>query len=122
MKSNFKHKNLFKDRYNESITILKKYPDRIPVIVERSAKSSDDCPDIDKNKYLVPNDFTLGQFLFTIRKRMKLPPEKAIFLFINGNFYNSTLLLSNIYEIEKDEDGFLYITYAFENTFGTINN
>ena len=38
--------------------------------------------DIDKNKFLVPKDLTLGQFVYVIRKRMKLPPEKAIFVFI----------------------------------------
>lgn len=114
----FKNNFSLNDRIIESHNILAKYPSKIPIICERS---NNNCPDIDKNKYLVPNDFTLGQFLFIIRKRMKLPHEKAIFLFINGNFYNSTLLLSNIYETEKDDDGFLYITYAFENTFGTIN-
>lgn len=32
--------------------IRSKYPDRIPVIVEKAPKS--DAPDIDKKKYLVP--------------------------------------------------------------------
>jgi GABA(A) receptor-associated protein len=27
-------------------------------------------------------------------------------------------LMSNIYEEQKDTDGFLYITYSGENTFG----
>jgi GABA(A) receptor-associated protein len=49
---------------------------------------------------------------------MKLPPEKAVFLFINNNIHNSSRLLSNIYETDKDIDGFLYITYTSENTFG----
>jgi GABA(A) receptor-associated protein len=52
--------------------------------------------------------------------RMKLPPEKAIFLFINNTIYHSSYLLSTIYEMNKDEDGFLYITYASENTFGSM--
>ena len=114
----FKNSVSFNDRILESQRILAKYPDRIPIICERSTSTSNDCPNIDKNKFLVPNDFTLGQFIFIIRKRMHLPPEKAIFLFINSNFYNSAVLLSNIYETDKDDDGFLYITYAFENTFG----
>lgn len=40
--------------------------------------------DIDKKKYLVPSDLTCGQFVYVIRKRLKLPAEKAIFLFVNG--------------------------------------
>lgn len=118
MKSNFKQKNSFKDRFNESITILTKYPDRIPIIVERSSNSINDCPDIDKNKYLVPKDLTVGQFIYVIRKRMNLPAEKAIFLFINGTIPSTSSIFSNIYKDHKDEDSFLYITYSFENTFG----
>lgn len=29
-------------------------------------------------------------------------------------------MMSAIYEENKDEDGFLYMTYSGENTFGTI--
>ena len=35
-------------------------------------------------RYLVPGDLTVGQFVYVIRKRIKLTPEKAIFVFV-GN-------------------------------------
>ena len=41
-------------------------------------------PEIDKNKYLVPADLTCGQFIYTIRKRLQMPAEKAIFLLVKG--------------------------------------
>jgi GABA(A) receptor-associated protein len=110
----------FSDRCIEANNILQKYPDRIPVICERDKKASYDCPDIDKRKYLVPNDLTLGQFIFIIRKRLKISPEKALFLFVNGTIHCSAHLVSLLYEYNKDDDGFLYITYTFENTFGAI--
>lgn len=31
----------------------------------------------------MPADLTVGQFVYVIRKRIKLPPEQAIFIFIN---------------------------------------
>jgi GABA(A) receptor-associated protein len=31
---------------------------------------------------------------------------------------NSAELMIKIYEEQKDEDGFLYVTYSGENTFG----
>ena len=74
--------------------------------------------DIDKKKYLVPQDLTVGQFVYIIRKRIKLSPEKAIYLFINNILPPTAALMSSIYEDQKDEDGFLYITYSGENTFG----
>jgi len=113
----FKTVNTFEQRKQESDRILSKYSDRIPIIVEKN-KNSNDMPDIDKKKYLVPNELTVGQFMYVIRKRIKLEPEKAIFLFINNNSPANASLLSAIYDEYKDEDGFLYITYSSENTFG----
>ena len=69
-------------RQAEALRIREKYPDRIPVIVEKAGRS--DIPDIDKKKYLVPGDLTAGQFVYVIRKRIKLSPEKAIFIFVNN--------------------------------------
>ena len=41
--------------------------------------------DLDKRKYLVPKDLKLADFMYVIRKRMKLSPEKSIFLFLGEN-------------------------------------
>jgi GABA(A) receptor-associated protein len=32
----------------------------------------------------VPSDLTVGQFVYVIRKRIKLSPEKAIFIFVKN--------------------------------------
>ena len=69
-------------RVAEAKRIRAKYNDCIPVICERAHKT--DVPDIDKKKYLVPADLTVGQFVYVIRKRIELPPEKAIFVFVNN--------------------------------------
>ena len=96
--------------------ILTRYPDRIPIIVNK--QEGGDVPEIDKKKYLVPKDLTLGQFIYIIRKRIKLEPEQALFLFVNGKIYPNSEPLSVIYNSNKNEDKFLYITYSGENTFG----
>jgi len=104
-------------RQSESARIRDKYPDRIPVIVEKAGKT--DVPEIDKKKYLVPADLTVGQFIYVVRKRIKLSPEKAIFVFVKDTLPPTASLMSAIYEENKDEDGFLYMTYSGENTFGS---
>jgi GABA(A) receptor-associated protein len=114
----FKNQFLFDKRLADANTVLKKYQDRIPIICERQKNAPNDCPQIDKIKYLVPRDFSLGQFIYVIRNRLNLPPEKAIFLFINGNIIKASTLLSTVYDNNKDPDNFLYITYNFESTFG----
>jgi len=83
---------------------------REQVICEKVEKS--DIATIDKKKYLVPADLTVGQFVYVIRKRIKLSPEKAIFIFVDEVLPPTAALMSSIYEEHKDEDGFLYITYV----------
>ncbi|KAJ6940201.1 autophagy-related protein 8f [Populus alba x Populus x berolinensis] len=115
-KSSFKQEHDFEKRRAEAARIREKYPDRIPVIVEKAERS--DIPNIDKKKYLVPADLTVGQFVYVIRKRIKLSAEKAIFIFVDNVLPPTGAIMSTIYDENKDEDGFLYVTYSGENTFG----
>lgn len=107
---------LLEKRKSESQRILQKFSDRLPVICEKVENS--DIQDIDKRKYLVPGDLSVGQFVYVIRKRIRLPSEKAIFIFVNDILPPTATLMSTIYEEHKDEDGFLYVLYSGENTFG----
>ena len=113
-----KKKHDFNYRQKEANRILTKYPDRIPIIVEKYINSKE-IPDINKNKYLVPTDLTFGQFLFIIRKRIKLTPEKAIFMFTeNGTLLSSFMSMSQVYDEHKSDCGFLFMIYSGESTFG----
>ena len=112
----FQANHSFDKRHAEASRIRAKYPDRIPVIVERAPKT--DIPDIDKHKFLVPNDLTVGQFVYVIRKRIKLTPEKAMFMFVNNTLPPTASLMSSLYKQHKDVDGFLYTSISGETTFG----
>jgi len=114
----FKKQFTSEERNIESNKILLKYPDRRPVICEK-LKNQKDLPEIDKKKYLVPFDLTVGQFIYVIRKRIKIKAEDSIFLFINGQIVTGSSMMGVLYENYKDMDGFLYINYAKENTFGS---
>ncbi|XP_015083208.1 autophagy-related protein 8f isoform X1 [Solanum pennellii] len=124
-KSSFKQEHDLEKRRAEAARIREKYADRIPsfcnmqVIVEKAEKS--DIPNIDKKKYLVPADLTVGQFVYVIRKRIKLSAEKAIFIFIDNVLPPTGAIMSAIYDEKKDDDGFLYVTYSGENTFGGLS-
>merc|ERR1712097_22109 len=113
----FQEEHPFEKRAEEAEKIRKKHPDRIPVICERAAGS--DIPEVDRKKYLVPQELTVGQFVYVVRKRLRLPPEKAIFIFVNGVLPSTgAALMSQMYKDYKDPDGFLYVTYSGENVFG----
>jgi GABA(A) receptor-associated protein len=103
-------------RKAESENVRNRFPDRVPVICERAEGSK--IPDVEKPKFLAPGDITLGQFILTIRKRVYVPPEQAIFLFIGNIVPSNGAHMSDLYAKHKDKDGFLYVKYSGENTFG----
>ena len=103
------------ERLHESRQIMKKYRSSAPVIVE---PKDENTLKIDKTKFLVPWDLTYGQFLYIVRKRLKINPHEAIFMFCNGTLPSSQDTIHNIYQKYGKSDGFLYFIYAFENTFG----
>jgi GABA(A) receptor-associated protein len=113
--SSFKDSKSEEKRKQESEAIRRKYPDRIPIILERFDSRA---PELEKYKYLVPSDSNLSVLLFHIRTRVKLNPNSAIFLTIQNEMCNASEVLCKLYEEKKDIDGFLYITYTTENTFG----
>lgn len=113
----FKMLHSFEKRKAESDRLREKYSDKIPVVVERS----DACnlPEIDKQKYLLQKDVTVGQFMFLIRKQIKINENESIFLLINNNTVPSTgSTMEEIYAKHADKDGFLYITYSAQQAFG----
>jgi GABA(A) receptor-associated protein len=112
----FKNNHTFEQRTAEALRIKDKYPNRIPVIVQVSKKSTLD--QIEKCKYLVPSDLTMAQLIYVFRKRIKLAPEKSMFVFVNQIIPTSSAFISQIYHEHKDKDGFLYILICEENTFG----
>ncbi|KAF6145712.1 hypothetical protein GIB67_010673 [Kingdonia uniflora] len=94
------------------------------VIVEKAERS--DIPNIDKKKYLVPTDLTVGQFVYVLINKileffclpLRTPSICSFFVAFTVGFATAGVMMSAIYEEKKDEDGFLYVTYSGENTFG----
>ena len=103
-------------RKMESARLLKKFPDRVPILVKPGNKNT---PDIDKCKYLVPAVMTIGEFINIIRKRVDLGSTKALFVFVNNVLPPTSSTMRTIYEQNADSDGFLYLMYSVENTFGS---
>ena len=114
-RKSFRESLNYQCRFEEAEKIKKRYPARVPVIVE----TRPDVPPLSKRKYLVPRDLTVGEFLHILRKRIKLRPEQALFLFFSGNVLAPTAgMLGKVYETHKDDDQFLYADLCMESTFG----
>ncbi|XP_063297303.1 microtubule-associated proteins 1A/1B light chain 3C [Pelobates fuscus] len=114
----FKQRKSLAARKGEVIGIKAKFPTKIPVVVERYPKEKY-LPRLDKIKFLVPQDLSLAQLINIIRNRMDLSATHAFYLLINNKSLGSlSLTMSELYKDHKDEDGFLYITYASQEMFG----
>lgn len=161
----FKGKTSLERRKVESARIRKKYPHRVPVIVEEGLStsssaqavatslwkwmssplqaSSDATPTLVSsrivtqtppptptptptptyNKFLVPTDLTLGQFIYVFRKKVPTQSDQALFFSIGGQMLGGAfgMTMGQLDKENKDEDGFLYIRYQHESTFGACS-
>ncbi|CAH1261628.1 microtubule-associated proteins 1A/1B light chain 3C-like [Branchiostoma lanceolatum] len=114
----FKQRKSLATRRDEVEGIRAKFPTKVPVIVERYHKERE-LPILDKTKFLVPQELTMSQFVTIIRNRMSLNASQAFYLIVNNKSLASmSTTLAEIYKDEKDEDGFLYMTYASQEMFG----
>lgn len=115
--------HLLERRSEEAHRIRSKYPNRIPVICEKHPRSN--LPTIEKKKFLVPVNMLVGEFKYIIHKHvtqasqtMGGTAEQTIYLFINDSQPRASSLISEIYETQRDDDGFLYVQYSAENSLG----
>ena len=113
----FQQEHSFEERKSESEKILRFWPDKIPMVLEKWEGSKLD--EVPKAKLLCPKNYSYSQFLACLRVKLKLPSSKALFVFVNKTKLitgdNSVL---SIYEDFKDSDGFLYLMYCEHETLG----
>ncbi|XP_018606368.1 microtubule-associated protein 1 light chain 3 gamma [Scleropages formosus] len=115
----FKQRKSFATRRQEVAGIRFKFPTKIPVIIERYPREKY-LPPLDKTKFLVPQELSMSQFVAIIRNRMSLLPSQAFYLLIdNHGLANMSLTIAQVYKEHRDDDGFLYMTYASQEMFGT---
>lgn len=115
----FEEKFGFRKRKRDALHVLKKFPSRVPVILQLGAE----VPGVRrlfKNKYLVPCDMKVGQFMAVVRSKLFLKPHQALYLITKkkGTMPPTSALMISIYHDNMDDDYFLYLDLYAENTFG----
>jgi len=118
----FKTDNPSDELRKESYIKLKNiYPDKIAIICEKYPES--DIEELNSSKFLVPNQFTLNDFITMLQKKFKKSIEIDI---INNNQILTNLPLKEIFEKYKDPiDNFLYFFYKLKKSnfnFKTTNS
>ncbi|XP_035164589.1 microtubule-associated proteins 1A/1B light chain 3C-like, partial [Oxyura jamaicensis] len=92
----------------------------LQVVVERYQKEKN-LPPLSRTKFLVSQDLPLAQFAVTLRTRLCLASSQTLYLLVNNRgLPNMTVTMQELYRDNKDEDGFLYLTYASQEMFGGL--
>jgi GABA(A) receptor-associated protein len=115
----FKEDHSFEERRRQSQKIMKKYDDRIPVVVERAAGGSL-VGQLERSKFLLPYDATVAGFMTTIRRQVLVKSSDGFFMFCGSKnvLVSGSNTFQHLYATYKDDDGFLYMLYSGENVFG----
>lgn len=116
----FKASKSFEDRERMANEVLAKFNgEKLPIILEPKEKK---LPPLDKIKYLVPNDMTVGTLLYVISERLKDASKddahKGLFLHIGDMVLTASQTVKEVYEKFAEKDHLLYMTYSHENVFG----
>eukprot|EP00435_Cladocopium_sp_Y103_P072183 s242_g39.t1 len=96
-------------------------PDRVHIIVTKAQSST--LPEIQKKKFLMPGNMKCGAFKYIIHTHVvNVDPraaEQHLSLATDGPdglaFLESQAMLSEVYDCQKADGGFLYITYLSED-------
>ncbi|KAK9746747.1 Autophagy protein Atg8 ubiquitin like [Popillia japonica] len=119
-------------RKEEVLAIRNRFPTKIPIIVQRFSKETN-LPQLDKTKFLVPQELTMSQFVTIIRNRTHIKSTQSLYLLVNNRSLNTIpiplsqqpisygflyITYAEVYSEHAGVDGFLYITYASQETFG----
>ena len=110
--------NDFENKKMIATSLIKQYNDRVPVIIERDVDSK--LPELDKKKYLVPYNMTVGAFIMTIRRRINMENYQSLFIATREHNFSpqSTTTMAELYQKYQSADKFLYLVYKSENAFG----
>ncbi len=100
----------FNERINETNYLIKRYPNKIPVIVEKSDRLK--IPDISKHKFLFNRNAKFGSIMAKIRKILDVNSSTTVYFSINSDIIPKTYhIMNDIYTKYKDQDQYLYLTY-----------
>ena len=114
----FKRQHPFEARRMLSVKMKAVYPRHVPLIVERRSRQD---PPLPKSRFLVAGEKRMGEILAQVKGEMTLRPTEALFFLVGEEMIRPGESAARLYERWGDDDGFLYLVYSREESFGTAS-
>ena len=117
----------FKKKYTEEVRtkdyeeLNRKHPNKYPIIFQKMPNST--LENLNKEKYLIDPELSFRQVNYFVKGKLSLEDEhKNIRFFINGKtpikYYEN---VKDVYDKNKDKDGFLYLGFDYKPKKYIIN-
>ena len=114
--SRYARETSFSSRASLSRSILEKHYDKIPVIVESRRNP------YSISKVIASRSMTFGEFISMIISRVTIDETKSLIYFLNvkgrDNIIPVSKYMGDLYDTSRSNDGFLYVSWIEESTFG----
>ena len=113
----FRQRLSLEHRQRELQRVLRNHPDHVPTIITRH---TEDDPPLAREKFLLPKGLTGAELCAVVRRHLPpLPEGQALFLLCGDTMVNGQTTVMSVWDAHRDpDDGFLYVVYTMEHTFG----
>ena len=98
--------------------LASKNPEKIPIIFEKH-RNSKMTAGAEDSKFISTRNIKLGEFTKQLRDMWKLKEDTSLFFSCGDRtVLKADVLIGDLYDQYKEEDGYLYIQYREVETFG----
>ena len=68
---------------------------------------------------MFPTDLPMGLVMKFVRDRLPMSSNESLYLFVCETvLVSASTTVGEVYELYREDDGFVYVTYATQETFG----
>lgn len=116
--TNYQNKFTYIERVQKSNKLLQEFPNNVPVIIERYPRETL-LPRIQNRQFLVPKEVTVAYLINILKSRLGRYSRHSIWLYAGNTVLQCRFsTIAEIYNKYRSLDGFLYLQYSGEETFG----